>query len=287
MKLTPGTTINSGDTVTRQTIFDLIGSASIDGVVADTDLSDGTPQNVSQSGPPSAPGPGSMWWDKTNQVMRVWYDEIDGTGVSLWLAAGPDVFEIEAIASEPIPFGACVQCDLAAGHKWMKLPPSGSDLVVMGHTAARVEPLRVVGFNNDAQANNYVPDSAGYSNSMPTTASGAWFRLTVSGVVWAWHPLNRNQGGTWIAAGQSVTDSLALVSGTVFSTAPGGFTSPRGYDLANSKGGLIFEEVFAAVQDGSPSIICLTGHRAIATNSADVYSRAFFFCPRMGRQSNA
>lgn len=287
MKLTPGVTINSGDVVSRQTIFDLVDQASIDSVVVATDLSSGTPQNVSQSGPPSSPGPGSMWYDQTADVMRIFYDEIGGTGVSLWLAAGPDVFEVEALASEPIPFGAAVQLNLTAGDKWVKLPPSASDLVVVGHTAARVEPLRVVGFNNDYQDYVDYPNGSGFATSMPTVASGTWFRMVVSGLVWCWHPLNRNNGAVWLATGAAVTDVLTLASGTDFSGAAGGFTSPRGHTLADCKGGLIHDGAFSVMQNGAPSFCAMSLHRAIATNTADVYSRSMFFCPRMGRQTNA
>jgi hypothetical protein len=274
MKLTPGTTINAGDIVTRQTIFDLVDKAAIS-TVEELDLSSDTNQNVSATNTPLVPGPGTMWWDKADQVMKVWHDEIQNTAVSLWLAIGPDRFDVEALCAEPIPFGAAVQLDLTAGHKWVKLPPSGSDLVAMGHTAARMEPLNVIGFNNTGQGISPV-----------TGASGAWISVAIAGFVWAWFPFNRNDGSIWIATGRAANDVNTLVSGTDFSTNSGGMTSPRGYDLGTGRGGVIYEQAFSATQDNSPSYCCNSVHRVRATDTFENYTRVLFFCPRMGRQSN-
>jgi len=275
MRLTPGTTIDTGDIVTRQTIFDLVALAAIDGVVVDTDLSVDTTQNVASTNPPSIIGPGTMWWDKAEQVQKVWHDEIDNTGVSLWLAMGPDHYEVEAIASEPIPFGAACILDLEAGNKWVKLPPSGSDLVGLGHTAARVEPLKVVGFNNTGQ------------QMSPVTAdSGGFFSMAIAGFVWAWFPFNRSDGGTWLAAGRSPNDVNTLISGIRFDTSGGGFTSPGGYDLLTARGGLVYEAAYADTQNGAPAYVCNSVHRTIATDTFETYSRVLFFCPRMSRQVN-
>lgn len=289
MKLTPGTSINSGDTVTRQTIFDLVAEAAIDGVVLEADLSSDVNQHASASNPPSSPGPGSTWWDKANQVLRVWHDEIENTGVSLWLAIGPDVFEVEALAAEPIPFGAACILDLEAGHKWVKLPPSGSDLVALGYTASRVEPLKVVGFNNHygRSTNNYVPSNIGLLSSPVTAASGTWFSLTVAGLVWGWTPFNRRTGADWLAGGRSVNDVLGLVSGTVFSSVDGGFTSPRGHTLDDARGGVVLEDSYSQMQNAAPAYCMNTFLRTQATDTGEKYARGFFFCPRMGRLTNA
>lgn len=285
MQLTPGTTINQGDVVSRQTIFDLISNASIDSVVVETDLSSDTPTHQSASNPPTA-APGTFWWDKSTQLLRVFHDEVDNTGVSLWLAIGPDSYEVEAIASEPIPFGAACIIDFDQGHKWVKLPPSSSDLVAMGHTAARVEPLKVVGFNQTFDDGNFVPDNFGRLSSPVTVASGAWFRLAVAGVVWGWTPFNRSDGGTWLAAGRGVNDVLTIVSGTDFSAGAGGFTSPRGLTLDDARGGLVYDQSYSVMQNGAPSFCLNSVHRTVATSTAESYARGIFFCPRMGRQTN-
>ena len=162
MKLTAGTTISPVDTVTRQTLFDLVANMAHDQIEqTDIDQSDGLTATFVSGTPPIFHRPGQLWWNTTDQLMLVFTDVLEGTGVSLYLAWGPDRFDVACLAAEPIPFGAAVQLYSAKGGRWAGLPPTPHDLTAMG-TNAIWETAKVIGFNNNV--------------SQTTTASGTYLR---------------------------------------------------------------------------------------------------------------
>ena len=88
--------------------------------------------------------------------------EVDSTGVSLWLASGPDRFDVPCIAAEPIPAGAML--DLWYD-KWVSLP-----------TEPHQRPL---GFNQSGIDNMEDMNDA----TQDTAVSGSWIRVAVDGIV--------------------------------------------------------------------------------------------------------
>lgn len=190
-QLTPGVSINSGDIVTRQTIYDLVRLASI-GTVQESDLDAGVLTIVSQSLPPTAILPGMLWWNQTEQLMMVYTDMIDNTGCSVWLSIGPDRFDVAMYAEEPIPFGAAVVPGRTGGIRAVRLPPHPSEYVATGATVSRFMSLQVLGLNQETR------HGQGGTFSAPTTASGSWFRCATLGIARGWAPVYRvvNEFGT-------------------------------------------------------------------------------------------
>jgi hypothetical protein len=210
MQLTPGTTIERGDTVTRQTIYDLVNNA-IGGTVQESDLAEYVLQAVPQSEPPT-PYPGRLWFDQTEQLMKVYTDVMDDTAVSVWLSLGPDRFDVALIAAEPIPYGAAIQ--LVGDGRWAKLPPDPLSLEAMGKGFYEWEVARVIGFNNN-----------GTMLAAETVDSGAWFSCAVDGFVRTWHPVNKNGFSSFggLTGGQD-----SLIIGITQLTGPSGISEIRG-----------------------------------------------------------
>lgn len=111
---------------------------------------------------PTEPAPGQPVYHLVDNIWYIWHDEVDSTGVSLWLAAGPDRFEVPCLAFEPIPAGALV--DLVYD-KWVALP-----------TEPHQRPLGAnqSGINNMETMNDATQD---------TSDSGTWIRVAVEGIV--------------------------------------------------------------------------------------------------------
>lgn len=211
MQLTPGTTIERGDSVTRQTIYDLVNNA-IGGTVQESDLSQGVLQMVTSSEAPSSPYPGKPWFDQTDQLFKVYTDILDGTAVSLWLSVGPDRFDTAMIAAEPIPYGAAVQ--LTGDGRYAKLPPDPISLDQMGKGYYEWEVAKVVGFNNN-----------GTMLAAETVDSGSWFACAIDGFVRTWHPANKND---YASFGGLSGHGDSLIVGMTQLTAPSGISMLRG-----------------------------------------------------------
>lgn len=81
--------IVDGDTVTAQTLHDLIETATVGGITG-ADLASGIQLIVSQDSAPS-PSEFTYWWDSRahDHVLRVWAQPFD-----VWLTVGPDRFEL-------------------------------------------------------------------------------------------------------------------------------------------------------------------------------------------------
>lgn len=95
--------VTDGDTVTAQTLHDLIETATITGLTA-ADLAAGAQVIVAQAAAPDA-SLYSYWWktETWEPLLFVYARPYD-----IWLAAGPDRFDFPMRAAEPIFKGACL-----------------------------------------------------------------------------------------------------------------------------------------------------------------------------------
>lgn len=158
----------SGQPITRQTLFDMWRNANLETLSTDDFSSDLLPL-VSQASAPSE-APGKLWHSTTEDVLFVYVDVYQGTGVSLWLAIGPDRLETPCLAAEPLPAGAVVQLDQ---DRWVSRA-KGADAV------PRDEP-RLLGLN---QSGVHWPLNEGVST---TAASGAWVKVAFEGIAIGYH----------------------------------------------------------------------------------------------------
>jgi hypothetical protein len=260
MRLTAGTSIQLNDTVTRQTMYDLVAQAAHN-EITQTDLSNDLVVTFVSGSPPVTTKPGQLWFDSLDQLMKVFTDEIEGTGCSIYLAFGPDRFDVAMLAAEPIPFGAAVQ--LVGDGRLAKLPP-GPDALTAQSTDWQYEVAKVVGFNQQGDARLH-----------ETTPSGAWFACAVEGYVWCWYPVNKNISGVWLASsggiGGSPYDTLVINDASI--------TANSGISLI--RGGIC--RVSGAQPDGvgrKPYLVqCLSALDANNTN----WTRRIFYGPRLGR----
>ena len=211
MQLTAGVAIQPGDQVTRQTLYNLVANASI-GTVAASDLATELLSVVTQSNAPSG-FPGKLWYDQTDQLMKVYVDVVDSTGCSVWCAIGPDRFDLPVLATEPIPFGAAVK--LTGAGRAVALPLDPVTLNTLGKGYREWENAKVLGFNNN-----------GTQATPVTAASGTWFAAAVDGIVWAWYPVDYTVTGL-ASAGDGVMDALIFGAANTL-TGPSGISNVRG-----------------------------------------------------------
>lgn len=160
----------SAEPITRQTLQSMWdGSLS---TIAQADLSDDfliTQSGTDFSDAPTSPVPGTLFFHKAENVMYCWHDEIDGTGVSLWLAIGPDKFETACLTNQPVEAAGPV--DLVY------------DRVVAPATANLQSPPWVLGFNQSG-VHNPITINDGPTYGGVTAASGTWIRVGVDGLVY-------------------------------------------------------------------------------------------------------
>lgn len=151
--------------ITRQTLYDMWGDA-IFGTVGTSDLAnDFQPINVGSgySDMPASPRPGEHYYDQAQKLLFIFHDEIDSTGVSQWLASGPDRFETACLTDRPVPAGALVS---PTYDRWVK-PYNPSDSPIGN----------VIGMN---QSGLQWPAHLGAD----TAASGTWIRVGIEGFMW-------------------------------------------------------------------------------------------------------
>lgn len=199
MRLTAGVTIEQTDTVTRQTLWDLWARAT-GGQVSTGDFASHVFPIVNGSTPTSGPSPGLIWYDQTDLVWKCFYDQVDNTGVSLWMAFGPDRFDDAFLASQPIPGGALCAFN-----------PAGTGRMVILQDGRRTSTTVCVNVTNT------------------TIASGAWFTGAVEGFVKGWFPFKYS----------GATDSTNIIAGTNPNRAvlpapwvPGGIAQGSGGNIA-------------------------------------------------------
>lgn len=164
-------------TVTRQTLQDIWTQATIGNFQDDDfdfigDSSLGVAVASTWDSAPSGPQPGKLFYHQGEQLLYVWTDELDNTGVSLWLAIGPDVFESACLAKEPIPAGAVVEPWM---DRWVKLGAPSTEQAQTNWYP--------IGVN---QSGLPEPDDL-YSEGV-TSQSGAWIKVAIDGLPRAWFP---------------------------------------------------------------------------------------------------
>lgn len=174
MRLTVLTDL-AGPVVTRQDLYNAWANASLP-TLSESDLGDSflaAKVGSDFSNVPGSPEPGQMFWHQHRKLAYVWTDVLDDTGVSLWLAFGPDRFECACLAAEPIPAGAVVE---AWFDRWVKVANTESN--PDGHAS---EP-KYIGINQSG-----LPDP---SEPWPgdTAASGTWISVGIDGLLTAWFP---------------------------------------------------------------------------------------------------
>lgn len=155
--------VTDGDTVTAQTLHDLIETATLTGLTA-ADLSSGAQVVVAQAAAPDA-SLYSFWW-KTEHWEPLLF--VYARPFGIWCAAGPDRFDIPLMAAEPIFKGACL---ISAGASMVG--------IATGPT------LNVVGFAQDtAVSGAYVPVATcgiGWVAADPAGSSEAQMAFTAVG----------------------------------------------------------------------------------------------------------
>jgi hypothetical protein len=219
--LTPGVVINPGDVVTRQTLYDLVANATIGGSVQASDLAADVKAITSQSLAPSNPIPGLLWFDQTEQVLKVWTDCIENTACSVWLAVGPDAFDVALYATEPIPYGAAVVAALGAGGRAAALPTNPGGQGAAGYTLTRFENLRFMGVNQS------VSPTLGPCNHN-TAASGTWFASRIYGHAYGWAPGQRGASANHFGVGLGFGNALCFLSGASLLSNPSGVSNLLG-----------------------------------------------------------
>lgn len=221
--LTPGVTISAGDVVTRQTLYDLLALAGLSGNVQASDLSPTLLTIVSQSLAPATLTPGLVWYDQTEQVVKVGTDYLDGTCVSCWLAFGPDAFDVALYAAEPIPYGAGVVPAPNLGLRAVTPPTDPGSIAICSNTDqtsyGRFLNLQFMGVHNQAHPTEgpYVPY---------TVPSGTWFAARIYGKGIFWAPGSR--GNPTLDASCTAGQVLGWASGASGMTNPSGISNIRG-----------------------------------------------------------
>jgi hypothetical protein len=198
MNLTPGVTIEANDVVTRQTIYDLWADAQGGQIVAG-DLSATLFPIVVGTNPTSSITPGQIWYDQAEMLWKVFIDVKDNTGVSVWVAFGPDRFDEVFLANEHLPPAALFKLDDAGTGRMVK---------------------RVSGFA-DSHAVGLVATNA-------TVPSGTWFAGAIEGFANAWFPFKPASDASAQVAGAVVNQSLMPIN-----WAPGGLGRSAGGNLQN------------------------------------------------------
>lgn len=177
----------SVEPVTRQSLFDVWGNAAL-GTLSESDLAPESKPIVAQDSPPTE-APGRLWWNTLEHLMYVYTDELDGTGVSLWLAVGPDRFDTACLAAEPIPPGAIVEAWYDRKVKVINI----SDAKVLGASDGVLADgiPRPIGCN---QSGIKFPLNTATS---VTTASDAWCAVGIDGLVYAQTAPNSGVSANW------------------------------------------------------------------------------------------
>lgn len=169
-------TVSYNFPVTRQTLLDQ-WDGGLSGVGLD-DFADGFMPIVTGStfsDAPTAPQPGQFFWHLSENVMYVYHDEVADTGVSLWLAIGPDKFETPFLTTEEIPAGYPIEITVDR-----KVQVDRTNQITNGFQAMP----RLVGFNQSG-INTPVGVNDGPTYGGETAASGTWIRGGVDGIVYA------------------------------------------------------------------------------------------------------
>lgn len=164
-------------TVTRQTLLDMWEQGSLGGFTNDDfdfngDIDLGVALADNWASAPTGPRPGKLFYHQGEQLLYVWTDVLDGTGVSLWLAVGPDVFECACLTKEPVPAGAVVEPWM---DRWVQLGAPANE--------AQQAAWYPIGVNQSG-----LPEPDDFYSEGDTAASGTWIRVAIDGLPRAWFP---------------------------------------------------------------------------------------------------
>ncbi len=236
MRLTVQTDLTG--VITRQELADMWSQASIP-PIEKTDLDPafanifvGTNFSDVGASVPN-PQPGQLFWHQQQAIMYVYTDSLDvmdngdKTGVSLWLAVGPDSFETACLTAEPVPAGAVVE---PAWDRYVKVfNPDGAQFGA-NPLANAPAPL---GINQSGINDDYDPRL-----EYDTTAeSGTWIRVCIDGYGRFWHPHAELLGGdpdSAISAGRFEIDIVTTQFNYV--GCPPGDSAYRGAGIGNGNG---------------------------------------------------
>lgn len=191
--------ISFEEPITRQDLFDMWSTGSFS-EVSTNDFAEGFIPVIigsSFSNAPSTPQPGQFFWHQSENVMYCFHDEVDNTGVSLWLAIGPDKFECAAMAIEPIAVGAGLQ--LVGPDRRVRVARTASESTrnsvptICGFNQSGINaPLPMTDSGEDAWDTaalgitfvNLSGDDSGATYFMGETAqSGDWIRMGIDGML--------------------------------------------------------------------------------------------------------
>jgi hypothetical protein len=160
--------------LTRQDLFDAWTTATL-GTIVPADLTSGFQSIALASTFSDAPtvAPGQLMWVADEQLMYCYHDEIDDTGVSLWLAIGPDMFETACLLAAPAWPGSLVEPFV---DRWV---------VPVNYTDSEIGD----GVNNRmiGSVSSGVPYPLN-SRTPETLASGTWVRVGIGGFIYGWIP---------------------------------------------------------------------------------------------------
>lgn len=165
--------------IDRQDLFDMWATAALD-LLDEADFA----EDVSflkvgscLSDAPVAPAPGQLFWSLCEGLLYCWFDQVDSTGVSLWLSVGPDRFDVPALTGAPV--GQAHPVDILYD-KWVVVPteahqcPLGfSAQGIVNPAELNVGELRVNALGSEVTEWGAV-----------TAASGTWIRVSVDGIVY-------------------------------------------------------------------------------------------------------
>lgn len=159
--------------ITRQDLFNMLSTAQV-GTIDRDELVPGmaTIDVVDYlTNATTSPQPGQFLHCERERRTYCWHDEVEGTGVSLWLAIGPDRFDVACIANSPVPAGAVVQL---YHDRWVGMSTGAS-----GHVALQ----RAIG-TCPAGLRTYTLHQTGtVFEGLQTQASGAWIPVSIDGIV--------------------------------------------------------------------------------------------------------
>jgi hypothetical protein len=193
--------------ITRQTLYDMWSTATLSTLDTTSLSEDYMPIEVGTgiSDRPSSPKPGQHYWDYGQQLMYVFFDEVDGTGASLWLACGPDRWEVAALCQGPIAAGGLVTL---AYDRWITpYDPSQSPI---GNALGCV------------QSNVNWPSHL----TCPTNQSGAWVSVGVDGFMYGMFLTSSVSPNhyTYLEKKPAIPDQLRAIGGLCIDES---FATPR------------------------------------------------------------
>jgi len=155
--------------ITRQELFNMWADAGLDPLTQDDFSDEIAPITIASdfSDAPTNPLPGQLLYHRIDNLVYCWHDEVDNTGVSLWLAIGPDRFDIACLADEAIPAG--YPCQLTYDSRVI--------VATGGHGQVFPIGMNQSGINDMSKIN----DGPVYGGE--TALTDSWIRVGVDGIM--------------------------------------------------------------------------------------------------------